>query len=701
MALGSLVGVRLDGVAREVLASAQAGSVVPAVVLPIGPQLRTLYVRRDVLNADEIIAWAKAQGFTSTLPANDMHVTVAFSKQPVNWAAAGRRSEPLNEWGGPRKLQAFGPEGDAIVLQFESGELHKRWEELLGIGASWDWPEYHPHLTITYSKPPELVLGMVEPFKGMIQLGPEVFAEVKAGWASDIKENAVAPVAIDYAQIGRDLDALEAQTKKDLREVLIEWRDGLTRKVEKASKGDGLAKLAESLRLPRRGDFTTAMTEALRRAWAKGQADARAEVQAARRRAREHAFNPNQPRHPKGDPKGGEWLDVYHGTAEEYAKQIVKEGLTVQKELRINSGALYKGRRGQSVFVTTDKNHAMSYAISAAYQHALAKDPGRTDPNVWRQSIGSGWLKDQNGKPVSLTFGRYTGVVIHFRVPREVAKQFTVDGHDMNSLYKRGSLDAKYAVGYTTVRHDEETGKNIVRTKKLADDGLLDIYAAVIIRMEEERRKFSEAQDERLFAASTFTPRAALRWLGEKAFWITSITGDRLLNEARGVILQSLKTGRPLAETILALAEVFAPYIGGEQIGDEKQAEPYRLETIIRTNTTDAYNHGRLTDYVSKDMIPFLDGVRYSSILDERTTEVCRFLHGKVFKPKEKALEELLPPNHFNCRSIVVPIVVGEAVNDSEWITAEEIAEAKLLADAKFLSLHVDAWKAYREKLAA
>ncbi|CAN0594097.1 unnamed protein product, partial [Laminaria digitata] len=50
---------------------------------------RTLYVRRDVLNADEIISWAKEQGFKTTLPADDMHVTVAFSRDRVDWMKMG------------------------------------------------------------------------------------------------------------------------------------------------------------------------------------------------------------------------------------------------------------------------------------------------------------------------------------------------------------------------------------------------------------------------------------------------------------------------------------------------------------------------------------------------------------------------------------------------------------------------------------
>lgn len=150
---------------------------------------KPLYVRRDVLNAKEIIAWAKGQGFDTTLPEDDMHVTVCFSRKPVDWLSAGRRGDELQVWDYERRIMALGPKAEAIVLQFKCDELSKRWEEFLGAGATWDWPEYHPHITLTYAKPPELPLSAVQPFQGVIKLGPEIFEELEPGWADDIKEN--------------------------------------------------------------------------------------------------------------------------------------------------------------------------------------------------------------------------------------------------------------------------------------------------------------------------------------------------------------------------------------------------------------------------------------------------------------------------------------------------------------------------------
>lgn len=147
---------------------------------------RTLYVRRDVLNAADIIAWAKGQGFNTTLAADDMHVTIAFSRAPVDWMAVGEawQSELKLSAGGPRLMEQF---GEARVLLFKASELEWRHEAMKAAGATWDHPEYQPHITISYD-PEAPDLANVEPYQGEIILGPERFQEVKEDWQIGIKE---------------------------------------------------------------------------------------------------------------------------------------------------------------------------------------------------------------------------------------------------------------------------------------------------------------------------------------------------------------------------------------------------------------------------------------------------------------------------------------------------------------------------------
>ena len=152
---------------------------------------RSLYVSRKVTNGAEIIEWAKSQGFETTVPASDLHVTIAYSRSPVDWMKVGEpwsgnsKGELSLAPGGARLIDKFG-EG-AVVLLFNSSELSWRHVSIVEAGASWDWPEYQPHITFTY-EPGSVDLSKVEPYRGPIELGPEIFEEVVENWQGKIKE---------------------------------------------------------------------------------------------------------------------------------------------------------------------------------------------------------------------------------------------------------------------------------------------------------------------------------------------------------------------------------------------------------------------------------------------------------------------------------------------------------------------------------
>lgn len=142
---------------------------------------RTLYVSRRVENGEEILAWARGQGFGETLKADDLHVTIAYSRAPLDWMKIPSTWEDKIEIpeGGARLMEKF---GEARVLLFSSNHLRWRHEEILEAGASWDHPEYQPHVTISYD-PDSPDLSKVQAYQGRIVLGPEVFAEVDEDWA--------------------------------------------------------------------------------------------------------------------------------------------------------------------------------------------------------------------------------------------------------------------------------------------------------------------------------------------------------------------------------------------------------------------------------------------------------------------------------------------------------------------------------------
>jgi hypothetical protein len=96
-------------------------------LIEIFQQNSPLFVSRPLVNVSDIAQWAATQGFTSTL-ADDMHVTIAFSKQPLNWGQFTPQKNNLivhDTYG----LKRLGDKG-AIVLSFlpAASDAHlRRW----------------------------------------------------------------------------------------------------------------------------------------------------------------------------------------------------------------------------------------------------------------------------------------------------------------------------------------------------------------------------------------------------------------------------------------------------------------------------------------------------------------------------------------------------------------------------------------------
>ena len=153
---------------------------------------RPLYVYRAVKNGEEIIAWAREQGFTSIMPAAELHVTVMYSRQPVNWFDMASDfvlgDKLVLDPGGPRVVDRL---GEAVVLHFASQDLAWRNRQMRNAGASWDYAQFLPHISLTY-QPGDLDLSKVVPYLGRIVLGPEIFEAIDDGYDTALTEIALA-----------------------------------------------------------------------------------------------------------------------------------------------------------------------------------------------------------------------------------------------------------------------------------------------------------------------------------------------------------------------------------------------------------------------------------------------------------------------------------------------------------------------------
>lgn len=146
--------------------------------------IKKLYVKRNLINSENIYAWAKEQGFFSLLDGNDMHVTIAYSNEKFDWSGITPKKNKLKINGGKRSIKKL---GDATVLCFDSELLHERWQEFKDEGASWDFPEYLTHVSLSYTDS-DIDIEQIIPYMGELLFDNEIFDEINDNFKEETKE---------------------------------------------------------------------------------------------------------------------------------------------------------------------------------------------------------------------------------------------------------------------------------------------------------------------------------------------------------------------------------------------------------------------------------------------------------------------------------------------------------------------------------
>lgn len=131
---------------------------------------------------------------------------------------------------------------------------------------------------------------------------------------------------------------------------------------------------------------------------------------------------------------------------------------------------------------------------------------------------------------------------------------------------------------------------------------------------------------------------------------------ERLIS--RGLTdLKSVK-GVEQSEAIVSALEAL-------QLDDVADVRPY-LDTLVRTNTFEALNEARYAEFTDPDVGDFVQALEYAAVLDSSTTEICSELNGSIYRADSKYWDEIRPPNHFNCRSVLIPVTVIDGWDGQE-----------------------------------
>lgn len=213
-------------------------------------------------------------------------------------------------------------------------------------------------------------------------------------------------------------------------------------------------------------------------------------------------------------------------------------------------------------------------------------------------------------------------------------------------------LDARSASEFTVdVGHDFSITLNSFLAdmwRSGRDEGMRELPPRV-------RRELSDLKE---FA---FEPQEAIDYFQAKTLHIKGVVDSNLEILAQLELLNHMESGRSQTETIKNLREIFEPYVGDPtkiapsgpgRPRPENLLQAHRLENMIRTPMTGAFNQGRLT--VGATAGEFVRGYEYSAILDTRTTKTDRRADGIIIRADDPRLPAITPPLHFQCRGILV-----------------------------------------------
>ncbi len=170
----------------------------------------------------------------------------------------------------------------------------------------------------------------------------------------------------------------------------------------------------------------------------------------------------------------------------------------------------------------------------------------------------------------------------------------------------------------------------------------------------------------------------AVKFFNSKSFQIAGDLSDKAVSIVRQEIMNGIQYTKTRDEVTQSIYERFVKqgYVAPGMIPEDalnellKEVKPaHRIETIVRTNTFQAINEGRIATFEDPAIGDFVEAYEYSAILDGRTSAICNSL-GDSDNPQIHAKDSPIwdtykPANHFNCRSLLIAIIAGDVWTES------------------------------------
>ena len=204
-----------------------------------------------------------------------------------------------------------------------------------------------------------------------------------------------------------------------------------------------------------------------------------------------------------------------------------------------------------------------------------------------------------------------------------------------------------------------------------------EIFAANYKRLGEEAEVFLNAAGWRMFGHLDARVREIIQEVlikGLKLGWGFKRIGLRIYDELTHSGYLTRKANARYTNRTFEVIEKAIKEIRGEEatedevrdeldkledeILDDLMLEARHIETGVRTSLFEAINEARYSYFTDPKLLGFIEALEYSAVMDARTTEICRHMDDKVYPVRDwdSTYAAWRPPNHFNCRSVLVPV---------------------------------------------
>lgn len=130
-------------------------------------------------SAQFVYEWMLEEGVPNPIPAHNLHVTVVCSEVDV----AGYTPDPTPVMINPATYKIDQMQ-EALVIKFRSDALEEQWQRAMNMGAKSRYPNFVPHISLSYKVPKHYDPSELKPPPTFIMLDGEHQRPLIDGWAA-------------------------------------------------------------------------------------------------------------------------------------------------------------------------------------------------------------------------------------------------------------------------------------------------------------------------------------------------------------------------------------------------------------------------------------------------------------------------------------------------------------------------------------